>query len=252
MLALVIRASCAFVKRLLELIPKMRELATIDRRREAGERTRQRLVEATRALLAERGEDAVTLRDITTAADANVAAVSYHFGCLKNLVQATIKEAIATMMDSQIERLGQLGPEITVEQIATAMADTALTAVRQPRCVDHSFLRIMARALSDPPPELAEWISETRAQADAALLAPMSKALPDISTDELRFRTQSAVGILNFFISGSMRVDLRGKSQAQIAQLLIPVLTGALSARVSEPASRRAFSGAVASSARRV
>jgi AcrR family transcriptional regulator len=182
----------------------------------------------------------VTLRDITDAADANVAAVSYHFGCLQTLVQATIKEALATMIDSQIERLRELGDDVTVEQIATAMAQSVVTAVCQPRCIDHSFLRIMARALSDPPPELAEWIGETRARSDAELLAHMANALPEVAPDELRFRTQSALGILNFFVSGSMRVDLRGKSRAELEQLLIPVLTGALSGGAPPtPKSRR-------------
>jgi AcrR family transcriptional regulator len=225
----------------------MDELTRTDLRREAGQRTRDRLVEATRALLAERGDDAVTLRDITDAADANVAAVSYHFGCLQALVQATIKEAIGTMIDSQIERLGELDADATVEQIATAIAHTVVTAVGQPRCADHSFLRIMARALADPPPELAEWIRETRARSDAELLAHMTNALPGVTADELKFRIQSAVGILNFFVSGSMRIDLRGKSRTELEQLLIPVLTGALSGGAPPAQKSRGPRGAVRS-----
>ena len=42
-------------------------------------------MEAALDLLAERGEEGVTLRELTDAADANVAAVSYHFGSLKSL-----------------------------------------------------------------------------------------------------------------------------------------------------------------------
>ena len=42
-------------------------------------------MEAALDLLAERGEEGVTLRELTDAADANVAAVSYHFGALKSL-----------------------------------------------------------------------------------------------------------------------------------------------------------------------
>jgi AcrR family transcriptional regulator len=209
----------------------MSELTKPDLRREAGQRTRERLVDATRALLAERGEDAVTLRDITDAADANVAAVSYHFGCLQTLVQATIKEAIATMIDSQVERLRELDADANVEEIAATLAQTVVTAVHRPSCTctDHSFLRIMARALADPPPELAAWIGEVRARSDAELLAHLATALPGVAPDELAFRAQSAVGILNFYASGSMRVDLGAKSQPELEKLLIPVLTGALS-----------------------
>jgi AcrR family transcriptional regulator len=47
-----------------------------------GLRTRARLKDAALDPLAERGEDGVTLRELTDAADANIAAVSYHFGSL--------------------------------------------------------------------------------------------------------------------------------------------------------------------------
>jgi AcrR family transcriptional regulator len=210
-----------------------------DRRREAGQRTRERLIEATRDLLAERGNDAVTLRDITDAANANVAAVSYHFGSLQALVQVTIKEASATMIDGQIKGLRALGDDVTVEQIAASMAQSVLTGVCQPRCADDAFLRIMARSLADPPPEIADWITETRARLDAELLARMATALPGVAAEELRFRAQSAIGILNFLVSGSMRVDLRDKSQAELEQLLVPVLTGALSGGAPPAAASR-------------
>ncbi|MFO7870526.1 MAG: TetR/AcrR family transcriptional regulator [Kiritimatiellia bacterium] len=47
--------------------------------------TRERLMEAGAALFAERGYDAVSVRDITGAADANVGAITYHFGSKENL-----------------------------------------------------------------------------------------------------------------------------------------------------------------------
>jgi AcrR family transcriptional regulator len=58
------------------------EPARADQRRAAGERTRARLMEAALDLIAERGEGGLTLRELTDAAEANVAAVSYHFGGL--------------------------------------------------------------------------------------------------------------------------------------------------------------------------
>ena len=59
------------------------EGARTDQRRETGLRTRARLMDAALDMLAERGEEGVTLRELTDAAEANVAAVSYHFGSLQ-------------------------------------------------------------------------------------------------------------------------------------------------------------------------
>src|SRR5207244_11273091 len=99
----------------------MRE-AKPDRRREAGLRTRTRLMDAALDLLAERGEDAVTLRAVTDAAEANIAAVSYHFGSLKSLCDAAIEHAVERYLDAQEEAVAALAPESTLEEAAAAFA----------------------------------------------------------------------------------------------------------------------------------
>ena len=70
------------------------EAARTDLRREAGLRTRTRLLDAALESIAECGEDGVTLRELTDAAEANVAAVSYHFGSLKSLCDAAIEQVV--------------------------------------------------------------------------------------------------------------------------------------------------------------
>src|ERR1700733_11568091 len=77
------------------------ESARVDQRREAGLRTRTRLVDAALDLLAARGEDGVSLREVTDAAGANVAAVSYHFGSLKALCDAALEQARARSLGRQ-------------------------------------------------------------------------------------------------------------------------------------------------------
>src|SRR6476469_917632 len=96
------------------------QTAKPDQRREAGLRTRTRLMDAALDLLAERGEDGVTLRAVTDAAEANVAAVSYHFGSLKSLCDAAIEHAVERYLDAQEEAVAALAPESTLEELAAA------------------------------------------------------------------------------------------------------------------------------------
>src|SRR2546421_12602806 len=93
-----------------------------DQRREAGLRTRTRLMDAALDLLAERGEDGMTLRAVTDAAEANVAAVSYHFGSLKSLCDAAIEHAVERYLDAQEEAGAALAPQATVEEVAAAFS----------------------------------------------------------------------------------------------------------------------------------
>src|ERR1700747_726464 len=93
-----------------------------DQRREAGLRTRTRLMDAALDLLAERGEDGVTLRAVTDAAEANIAAVSYHFGSLKSLCDAAIEHALELYLDAQQDAVAALDAESTLEELAAAFA----------------------------------------------------------------------------------------------------------------------------------
>src|SRR6516165_6392158 len=93
-----------------------------DQRKEAGLRTRARLLDAALDLLAERGEDGLTLRELTDAAEANVAAVSYHFGSLKALCEAAIEQALERYLEAQQQAVRELGPESTLEELAAAFA----------------------------------------------------------------------------------------------------------------------------------
>lgn len=60
-------------------------------------KTRARLLEAALELFSERGFDHVTVRQIASAAGANLAAVSYHFGDKLGLYEAVVRDAIEDM-----------------------------------------------------------------------------------------------------------------------------------------------------------
>lgn len=199
-----------------------------DRRRDAGARTKQRLMDATRTLLAERGEDGVTLRDITTKAETNVASVSYHFGSLSALCCATAKAAITRLLDEQLARLQALEDDASVEDVARAIAQPIVAAPSDPASPDRALLRIFDRTLSGPDGELRDWIKTSLAPVDAELMARLGRALPDVGEDELRFRWDCVAGILRGLAAGSPRTDLDGRCPADLERMLVPVLAGAL------------------------
>src|SRR4029453_11116321 len=126
------------------------ESAKVDQRREAGQRTRTRLMDAALDLLAERGEDGVTLRAVTDAAGANVAAVSYHFGSLQSLCDASVEHALERYLDAQEEALSGLDPDSTLEELAAAFARPMVRALSTGGR-DLDVMRIVARAGIDPP-----------------------------------------------------------------------------------------------------
>ena len=213
----------------------MTDATKLDGRREAGERTRQRLMEATRSLLAEHGEDGVTLRAITHAAGANVAAVSYHFGSKEALCRATCEEAVSQLIEEQIQGLRELGDDASLEEIAAAWARPVIRAVSEPPGEEQCLLRIVARLVADPPDDMRDWMTAAIARADAELLRLLGGALPGVSDDELRIRMECAAGIFHFIATGNMRCDLAMKTEEEAARLLVPVIAGALAGGAAHP-----------------
>jgi AcrR family transcriptional regulator len=174
--------------------------------------------------LAERGEDGVTLRALTDAAEANVAAVSYHFGSLRSLCDAAVEHALERYLDSQEEAVGALGPESTLEEAAAAFARPMMSAMAVGGR-DLAVMRIVARAGLDPPQGWARFDTRfDRIRRD--VLRVIRPHVPDAGDRALIFRTRSAAGLLNWLVLAPVGAELRNKSQKQIERHVVPVLAG--------------------------
>ena len=196
-----------------------------DKRRETGLRTRARLLDAALDLLAKRGEDGVTLRELTDAAGANVAAVSYHFGSLKSLRDAAIENALERYLDAQQEAVEALSSESTLDDLAAAFARPMIRALASGGR-DLAVMRIVARSGIDPP---QEWHRlDTRFdQIRTDCLRVLKASVPDLKDEELNLRTRCVAGMLNWLVLAPVGTELGGKSEKQLERLLTPVLAGA-------------------------
>jgi AcrR family transcriptional regulator len=203
------------------------ESASTDLRRAAGERTRSQLMDAALELLADRGEEGVTLRELTEAAGANVAAVSYHFGSLQSLFDAAIQQALERYLDAQQAAVSPLGAESTLDELAAAFARPMISALTKGGR-DRAVIRIVARAAIDPPKGWARFdarFDQIRADAVQVLKAH----LPGVRAPELIFRTRCAAGMLNWLALAPVGGELAGKSVRQAERLLVPIVAGAFS-----------------------
>ena len=200
------------------------ESARVDQRREAGLRTRMRLMDAALDLLAERGEDGVSLRQLTDAAEANVAAVSYHFGSLKLLCDAAIEYALERYLNAQQEAVSALGAVPSLEELAAAFARPMMRALALGGR-DLDVMRIVARAGIDPPQGWDRFdASFDRIRAD--VLRGLKANVPGVRDQELIFRTRCAAGLLNWLVLAPVGAELRNKSEKRIERRLVPVLAG--------------------------
>jgi AcrR family transcriptional regulator len=169
---------------------------------------KQRLLDVTERLCAERGFEAVSVRDITGAAEANVAAVNYHFGSRETLISLVVTHQLGPVLKERLARLEALekksaGKAAPLEEILDAMVRPLAGGVRKSALPEPACRRLMGRILSGQgvvfPMEAAQDMENARHRF-ARLLA---KALPSVSGEDLAWRIQFiSGGIIHLLIGG--------------------------------------------------
>ena len=94
----------------------------------AGRDTRERLLATAEELFATRGIDAVSVRDITEAADANTASINYHFGSKRGLIDAIVERRAEALGRRRAELLDELEGSDPVDLRAVTRAMVLPTA----------------------------------------------------------------------------------------------------------------------------
>ncbi len=163
----------------------MAEATNEPSRSTAGDATRQRLIEAAERLVAERGVDSVSVRDITSAADANSASIHYHFRSKEGLLRAVLEHRAEMMRERRDVYLEQLrAGDPTLEDIVTSMVGPTFDlAVNGHEDEAASYVAFIASML-----EHASMVPVIREYFDGQFSAYVELAkevCPDLSHDSL-------------------------------------------------------------------
>ena len=117
--------------------------------------TKTRLLDAAEALFIDAGYEAMSMRLITARADANLAAVNYHFGSKDALIHAMLTRRLDGLNQNRLALLERfqlsLGPQLTCEHILGAMF---IPALQQSRA-----RKKRSRAAAPPGPRLCRSVT---------------------------------------------------------------------------------------------
>lgn len=170
--------------------------------------TKERLLDAAEALFMEHGFEATSMRVITTAAGANLAAANYHFGSKEVLFQAVLTRRLDPMNQQRVQLLDRFeretGPEpLRCERILAALFIPALRLARDPERGGTNFLRLLGRAYADPAPFIRQFLSDQYAQMIARFKDAFGRALPHLPRKELSWRLHFIMGALSYTLAGT-------------------------------------------------
>ena len=164
--------------------------------------TKERILSAAESLFARRGFEGASLRQLTTAAGVNLAAVNYHFGSKEKLVEQIFRRRLDALNNSRLEALARVvGTEsATIEQVLAAFIRPALELSH-----DESgalFMRVLARAYAEHDDTLRQFLSENYGHVMRQFTAEFARLLPQLSKQELYWRIDLVSGALTHAMSG--------------------------------------------------
>lgn len=160
--------------------------------------TRERLLDTAEVLFAQKGLE-VSLREITSTAGANVAAVNYHFGSRDGLINAVMARHAKPINDERIRILGELlarSETPTVREVVEAflrpLAERITSQAHRQRLFAQFMGRMTALGLKGLPEEM---IAQFCSMA-ALLVRALQRALPKMSDEEAFCRLKFCIAVL--------------------------------------------------------
>ena len=175
--------------------------------------TQSRILDAAEALFMEHGFEATSLRQITSVAGVNLAAVNYHFGSKDDLFEAVLTRRLDPMNQERMALLTRFEQDahpkaLSPEKILAAMFIPALRLARDPERGGKDFLRLLGRAYADPAPFIRQFLAEQYAVMIGRFKAAFGRALPHLPKKELSWRLHFVMGALSYTLAGTDALKL--------------------------------------------
>ena len=197
--------------------------------------TKDRILGAAEELFALHGFAGTSLRQVTSQADVNIAAVNYHFGSKENLVNEVFRRRMDEMTHirmTQLERArsetpGQLRP------VLAAFVEPAL-AMAQDRQNGGAFVRVIARAYAEKNDNLRKFLSDHYGHVLREFGKAIAGCLPGLDKETLYWRLDFLAGALTYAMSdfglikrptGTSEATHRGRAARELIRFAAAGLT---------------------------
>lgn len=149
---------------------------------------KRNLLDATERLVVEKGFDLVSVRDITGAIKANVAAVNYHFGSregLMDLVMSHVMDVVDAVRVEALDNAARLESRGPVEGIVSAYVNSVLSAAGRVGMDVPFFLKLAGRVMVFPTALMSPALAEGRKQISDVYLKALAGAVPQMNAADL-------------------------------------------------------------------
>ena len=178
----------------------------MDNRRKPGsannDHTKERILEKAEALFALKGYDAVSVREITGAANCNLAAVNYHFGNKKNLYLEVFRsrwlpraDSIKKCFQESLKASGSLTSSAVVQSLARAFLEGPFSEEERKR-----HHQLISSELAKPTEAFKMITDQALRPMFESLFKDLQRVLPDdIEEEKLVLNIFSVLAMVLYF-----------------------------------------------------
>ena len=160
-----------------------------------------RLLNAAEQLFAERGFDAVSLRDVTQLGKINIAAVNYHFGSRDGLIAWVVTRYATPIHEERILRLDLLerkwsGKVVPIEELLDAFVRPLVGIASRSDLSERLLYQLLGRIFALRVEDLPSAVADQAMNSSDRFMRAFSKSLPTVSQEEQAWRIHFMVGAM--------------------------------------------------------
>jgi AcrR family transcriptional regulator len=161
--------------------------------------TRERILGVAESLFARHGFAGASLRQVTSAAKVNLAAVNYHFGSKESLIEEVFRRRLDELNRHRLGELARVlaAPSHRLEDLLDAFVRPALEQSMD-SAGGSAFVRVLARAYAEHDERLRRFLSENYGHVLREFAGEFARVLPHLPKEELYWRLDIVAGALTY------------------------------------------------------
>ncbi len=165
--------------------------------------TKTKIICAAEKIFAEKGYHNTSLRDITSSAEVNIAAVNYHFGSKEKLFEELLKTRLNPINEIRMELLEQIIIKADnnnalpdLREILKSFFDPVMNLIEKKQN-SRQFIMILGAILHHPDLKLKKIFIKIIRPVTESYFKCICRALPEIDPEIILIRVQFALGVFH-------------------------------------------------------
>jgi len=162
--------------------------------------TKDRILGAAEELFAVHGFSGTSLRQVTSRADVNIAAVNYHFGSKENLVNEVFRRRMDDMSEKRLKLLAEARQKHAgdLEAVLRAFIEPPLMLTLDRQYGGAAFVRVLARAFAEKNDGLRKFLSDNYGHVLREFSKALAECVPALAKEDLYWRLDFVAGALTY------------------------------------------------------